>query len=84
MNEIAVAHQNDCDSMGNALVQYLDNNSESLKNAILNTGNSEVSQAAEIYRSSTALQLSTEKCHSASVDSFRQKLSDIVLLSTTK
>lgn len=83
MNEIAVAHQDNCDDMGNALIQYLDANNNSLKDAVMRSGDTETDKAAEIFRTSTELHLSTEKCHSASVESFRQKLSDIVLLSTT-
>lgn len=80
MNDIAVSNQNNCDEMGNALLKYLDENTDSFKEAVLNTGSSEASQAQEIYRASTALHISTENCNSASIISFRKKLSEIVLL----
>lgn len=83
MSEIAAAHSNDCDAMGNALQEYLDTNLDSLKTAILNSKSSEASQARQIYRASSELHHSTEACHSESMESFRKKLSEVVLLSTS-
>ena len=79
MVEIAKAYPNDCDGMGNALIKYLEDNGDELKEAMKDTGNASSDEAKEVFRTSLELHEVTHGCMNPSAEAFRARLADLTL-----
>lgn len=79
MVAIAAQYHDNCDVMGTELIQYLSEHETALRNAVLDTGNAETSEAKEIFRTSLKLHEAMQHCSNESVTTFKQRLSKVVL-----